>query len=379
MAHVGDDRVQTEGVAEMLGEELLLVQGVQQVGVDSGHEHRDGDRGEGLLDPAALTSDVVAIDGVGEGDVCAGVEALEQLTGLVVEVALHGEASLRVAVGAERFLAFLRSRSEAGVELTLTPIRQVGDPSRCPQAPVGAASGVVVVAVLPAGVSLDRADLGGLDADLPGRGSRRGRDDAGRPSHLGVHCRPLQGSCATHRAPDDSQQFVNAQKRKELPLGSHHVSNAQSREPRPPGPPVRGWGPGARRSRTTTQDVGADDAVPVGVDDQIRPDESGPPGACVGVPGERVLHEDDVVSMPLPPHLVGNPHLRDDGPGLRREIAELNILHHHASSPGCADGVHTCAAGVAAHGIHDVRDTPWMGVGRCRLTPPREGRRQQEM
>ena len=109
VAHVGDDRVQTEGVAEMLGEELLLVQGVQQVGVDSGHEHRDGDRGEGLLDPAALTSDVVAIDGVGEGDVCAGVEALEQLTGLVVEVALHGEASLRVAVGAERFLAFLRS------------------------------------------------------------------------------------------------------------------------------------------------------------------------------------------------------------------------------------------------------------------------------
>ncbi|MEA5633586.1 MAG: hypothetical protein R5N92_04680, partial [Cutibacterium granulosum] len=35
VAHVGDDRVQTEGVAEMLGEELLLVQGVQQVGVDS--------------------------------------------------------------------------------------------------------------------------------------------------------------------------------------------------------------------------------------------------------------------------------------------------------------------------------------------------------
>ena len=110
----------------------------------------------------------MTIDGVGEGDVCAGVEALEQLTGLVIEVALHGETPLRAAVGAERFLTFLRSRSEAGVELSLTPIRQMGDPSRRPQSPVGAASGVVVVAVLPVGVSLDRADLGGLDTDLPG-------------------------------------------------------------------------------------------------------------------------------------------------------------------------------------------------------------------
>ena len=73
---------------------------------------------------ATPTSDVVGRHRVGEGDVRAGVEAVGQLVGVVVEVALHGVASV-----AKGLLTLLRFTPEPHVELELGPVREVGDAS----------------------------------------------------------------------------------------------------------------------------------------------------------------------------------------------------------------------------------------------------------
>src|SRR5690606_6862167 len=102
------------------GQLLLGVQRVQAVGVDAADHagHRGG--AQGGLDPAAAAAHVVAVHGLGEQHVGGRVEALGQLGGLVVEVALHRPATTEVGV-----LAVLRLVGEAGVELGLGAIGQV--------------------------------------------------------------------------------------------------------------------------------------------------------------------------------------------------------------------------------------------------------------
>ena len=60
--------------------------------------------------------------GLGQGHITAGIEALDQLEALVFEIALH-----RVAAAGQRILVVLGVIAEPGVQFRLAPVGQVSE------------------------------------------------------------------------------------------------------------------------------------------------------------------------------------------------------------------------------------------------------------
>ncbi len=96
-----------------VGQLPLKPQGVEAVTVDTADDHRNGDGGQRGRDAAPPPADVVGVHGIGECDVRSGVEAMDKLVGVMVEIALHGEAAV-----VERIFVILRGATETNVELS---------------------------------------------------------------------------------------------------------------------------------------------------------------------------------------------------------------------------------------------------------------------
>ena len=89
--------------------------------------------------------------------------------------------------------------------------------------------------------------------------------------------RPLDGSHAAHRAPDDGSDPADAEAVEEQTLGCDLVADRDVGEAAPPGPTVRCRGRRAGAALAAAEDVGCDDEPLVGVDRAALGDEGVPP------------------------------------------------------------------------------------------------------
>ena len=336
MAHGRFDGLQAHAVAQVLGQVLLLVERVQDVGVDAGDQrgHRRG--GQGVVHAAAAAADVVPVEGVGEDDVGAGVETRGELVGLMVEVALHLE-TVGGAHRAQRILAGLGGGAEAVVELQLPAVGQMGDPAGEAQAVDGALARGVVIAAVPRGIVFDELDLRALDADLPGAGAGPDAQDQRAADLVGVHQRPLQRAGAAQGAADDRHDRLDAEFLQRHALDGDGVAHRNRREARTPRAAVRVLRRRAGGAAAPADDVGADDAVLVGVQRPAGADHAVPPARRrmllvarargMRVTRQRVLQQDDVrrVGVEAAPPLEGDGDVRDRGAGLRGDVADADV------------------------------------------------------
>ena len=212
--------VETVAAGQQLGQLGLQPQRVQPVGGDSA-DHR-GHRAtlQRGLDATAVTSDVVARQRIGERDVGPGIEARDQLSALVLQIALH-----RVASAVTGVLPGLRVVAESVVEFMLTAVGQMCEASRDLQAGVGAAARAVVVAATPVRVGLDGRDLVGLRADLVGgRAGADGQDQPG-PYPIGMGDHPLQCAGTAHRASDHGGDLADTEPVEHCDVRGHLIAN----------------------------------------------------------------------------------------------------------------------------------------------------------
>ena len=165
----------------------------------------------------------------------AGVETLGELVALVIQVGIHGEALVGLAVWAKRVLVALGLDSEALVDFLLTAVGQVRDAAGRREALARGLVVFVVVAAVPERIALNRRDLRGLDADLPCGSAGRHRDDTGRGEKLRMQQAPLQSAGAAHGAADDGVDVLEPQLLQELMLGFDEIADGQRRKARAPG------------------------------------------------------------------------------------------------------------------------------------------------
>src|SRR5699024_11780648 len=220
-------------------------------------------RTQRLLDPATVQAHIVTVEGVREQDVRAGVEAGDQLAGLVVQVRLHGEPPGHRQVLAPRVLAGLGAVGEPLVQLELAPVAQVRDPAGDTESGHGSAPGAVVSALLPVRVRGDGHDLRRLHADLVGGGAGADGQDTPRPRAIGVADHPLEGPRPAHGCADHRGEALDAEQIREDPFRLDHVPYGDGREAGAPVVAVRVQGAGAGRPPAPAEDVDRQDAVVV--------------------------------------------------------------------------------------------------------------------
>ena len=212
--------VETVAAGQQLGQLGLQPQRVQPVGGDSA-DHR-GHRAtlQRGLDATAVTSDVVARQRIGERDVGPGIEARDQLSALVLQIALH-----RVASAVTGVLPGLRIVAESVIQFMLAAVGQMSEASRDLQADIGAAACAVVVAAAPVRVGLDGRDLIGLRADLVGgRAGADGQDQPG-PYPIGMGDHPLQCAGTAHRASDHGGDLADTEPVEHRDVRGHLIAD----------------------------------------------------------------------------------------------------------------------------------------------------------
>ena len=307
MAVQGVDHRQLLAAGDALGQHLLLTQRVQAVGVDAGDHRASRDAGQGLVDAAASTSDVVRVHRAGEHQVGVGVEAPDQLGAVVLEVGRDGEPAVVLDLAPEP----LR-------ELRLAAVRDVGDASREREAGHRAPRGAVVVAAVEVGVGGDGGLLRGGVGDLLGRGPGRRGEQEQPHDPVGHRDGPLERAHATGGAADHGLPAVDAKGVGHGDLGRDLVADRERREAAAPRLPVGREARRARGALAPTEDVGRHDEPAIGVDRPPGTDEVVPPAGGgvarahraddVRVSGERVLDQHRVVAREGAPRLVGHPH-----------------------------------------------------------------------
>ena len=88
----------------------------------------------------------------------------------------------------------------------------------------------LIFAALPVGIGHDRLAAHFVERDVL-RGMARGAGDRHRRAHaLGIGRRPLQHLHAAHRAADDAQQLLDAQRVEQHGLRAHHVADGDQRK-----------------------------------------------------------------------------------------------------------------------------------------------------
>ena len=113
--------------------------------------------------------------------------------------------------------------------------------------------------------------------------ARGAGDGHGRAHALGIGRRPLQRLHAAHRAADDAQQFLDAQRVEQHRLGPHHVADGDQRKVEAIGLAGRGIDFGrAGRAHAAADDIGADDEEAVGIDGLARSHHGRPPARLAG-------------------------------------------------------------------------------------------------
>ena len=265
--------------------------------------------GEGRGDRPGLGAQVEVVHGLGDVQVAVGVEPAREVVALVFEVTLDLELGAELVAVAH---LVLQPPAELLLHGRFAQIRDVADHPRHGQAGVGLECGVVVIAVVPGRVRVDR-----LPADLAQRDQHRavvrgGRNRNRRLEALRMVGRPLQGLHAAHRAARHAQQPFDAQMVDQPDLRAHHVTDGDDRKAHPVGFAVCGidvrrpGGPGA-----AAQHVAADDEEAVGIERLARADAVVPPARLgpvrgvmpgrVGVAAQRMRNQDGVRAFGVEP------------------------------------------------------------------------------
>ena len=203
---------------------------------------------------------------VGDDEVGVGVEARQQLAGVVVQVGFH-----LVAPAHRRVLLALVAPPEALIELGGAAVGRVRQRPRQAESPYRSHRVGVVVAVEEEGVGHDRQLLQVAPGQLVGgrRGARGHQRQVTHPLRVGDP--PLDRPVPAQRRPDDQMEDLDPQDVGQARLGLDSVARGQPREARPPGASVRRRRRRARRALAAAQDVGRHHEVALGVD--------GPPGS----------------------------------------------------------------------------------------------------
>ena len=208
-----------------LGQLDLLTDRVQTVGVDTADDHRHLAAAQRCLDAAATAADVVVVEDLREHHVAAGIEPLDQLVGLVFEVALDG-----VTATLEWILLSLGRIREALVQLEFVAVVHVRNAPRNSQSRGRPAARAVIVAALPVGIGLDGGDLGGLGADLVRGGPGAHSQDECTAHSFGVADHPLERPRAAHGSTEDRCDGVDLEGVHQCDLGPHLVEHGDLRE-----------------------------------------------------------------------------------------------------------------------------------------------------
>src|SRR5665647_3133757 len=287
---------------------------------------------QGSLYAAAIATDVVGVHRLGEHHVGVRVKPVRQLAGVVVEVALD-----RVATAPTQGLLLAFSPpTEAVVELRLTAVGHLGDPSSQPKPQLRTLRLVVVVTAEEAHVLANGQQLRLAPGDLLSRGiGRAGQHDAPADT-FGIGDRPLQRAHAAHRAPKNSRPGRDPELVGESSLRSHLITNGDEREPAPPRTPVGRLRGRTGRALASTQDVAGHDEPTIAVQGSARADQPVPPSwsrmTCTGwaadmaVTRQCVLDQNRVVPRGVegPPRLVGDAYLWERLSGLEPETADVH-------------------------------------------------------
>ena len=313
---------------------------------------------------------------MGDDEVGVGVEAGQQLAGVVVEVGLD-----LVAAADGGVLLALMGPSEAGVEFGGAAVGRVRQRPGQAQAPHGADGVGVVVAVEEEGVRHDGELLEVAPGELVGGGRGAGGHEHQVAYPLRVADGPFDGAVPAQGGADDQVEGIDSQGVRQARLGCDGIACGQPWEARAPGAAVGCDGGGAGRALAPAQDVGGDDEVAVGVDGPAGADQVAPPARCgvagtglaghVGVAGQRMQDQDGVVVLggQLAPGLEGEVGVGQNLAGLQGQVADL----HEAAVAGVVAGTPR-AGGGARFAVHefegrsaDAGGGRWRAHGRHRI------------
>ena len=262
-----------------LGQRTGLVREVQAVRVHGRHQELGGGRPRDSPEASAAAADVVAHERLGEDDVAVGVEAADQLVGLVVQVAFHLVAA---APGQRSGLRAGASdscgvRPNRHVQFGLGAVGDVRDPAGEAQPGFGVRAAVVVAAV-------EVRDPAGWPGSGPAQ-RRSVRRCCWRRPKSRRSAGPARGTSTAHsraRAPPIEPPSTACQlpmprasaRRASARMESRIVTNG-NRDPQRA--PVRCRGGRSGGAVAAAQDVGRHDEVPVRVDGGPGTDQLVPP------------------------------------------------------------------------------------------------------
>src|SRR5215211_1149700 len=251
--------------------------GEEPVARDAHEEHLGLDTRIGLFLGLVAVGNVVEVHGPREVEVGVGVEAAGELPPLVVQVAfdLEPPAELGVQGGTPR--------GPPAEPLPLAGGALVGHHPRHPgdgEPPVGPPLCVVVVAILPVGVGHNGAasDLAHPEPLRPE--SPRGGDGHDLLHKVGEFDGPFERLLSTDGTASHQMQPLYAEGLEELSLRPYHVPDRDHGKAHPVGSPrARLAGGRTGAAGATSQDVGADDEVLLGVYGQPGPYHRVPPAS----------------------------------------------------------------------------------------------------
>ena len=320
------------GLEQAPGDHAALLLGEQPVAGDGDQHQPRVDAAADLVQRTVLLGRVVAVHRVRDVQIGIGVEAGEELSRLVFEIAFNGKhrakarGVLRLPGGVLRHPRLLLAPAEAAVEEIE---REIGDVRHLAglreaygRSPVRRA---VVVAALPARIERDRVASHHVERERL-RVRRRPGGDHHRAVHLaGMRRDPFNHLDAAKAAAHEPREMRDPQLPQQRAIDLHRVANGEARERTAVGPPRRGIdGRRSRRALATAQDVRADDPIEVGVDRAAGADNAVPPAGGlrlarmhprhVRISRERVADEDHVVvrgrfaSAGLPRHVDARQH-----------------------------------------------------------------------
>jgi len=314
---------------------------------------------------AVVRADVEVVNGFGDDQIAVGVEAADELLALVGQVAFDGKLRPVQPVGQRR--AALQAPSELLLHRGLAHVGDVGHHARQGQPGLWPGA-VVVVAVLPMRVGVDRLAACLVEGDLLGSGAVRAGQEEHRLDALWVGDGPLQRLHRAHAAPRHGEQAGDAQPVEQVTLRLDHIGDGDQREACPIRPAIRRERRGAGAALAAADHVGAEHEVTVGVEQLARPDGFIPPARLlvrivrvraggVGVAGEGVADQDGVgaVGVERPVGLVGQ---GEGGQRLAAAQPQRNVkVRELALHPPHRSGTH--------QGPADDRRLPARGGRRC--------------
>ena len=327
---------------------MRLVREEEAVSVHCGNRPLTIGAGQRLRERTAAARHIVRDEGLVDSQVAVRVEAFHQLATVVIQVALNGVTSARLAQRAalDTFAAVLLT-TKAMFQLSGATVGGVGDAAGQGEACHRCGTGIIV-ATGKVRVRTNRQILRVRPGNLLGGGRRTGGNNRASAHQLGVGCGPLYGACTTEGTADDVAEARDAQGLSQACLGTDRVTDGDERESGTPmlaSARVSFGNDAGRTGRTvaTAQNIGGNHEVSVGVDDRSgaydalppavgfdsadegrRHIRGGHPAGDMRVAGERMQNQDGVIASLIEstPGFVADGDLRQSNTGFKLKVAD---------------------------------------------------------